>query len=248
MAITAGASSGVSASFSSQTSWTGSFSVGGVAANDWVLVVIAADNINTTDADHNEHGFSGEGLTWTKLGEYTNGEGGAALGVTVSAWLARNTTGSTIGTFDFTATFTSAVVDKCLTAYEFSAGAALALVPGSLQSNAWDSGLGFGSVSISGLPSAERLYVRALAREDNSTAQITPSTNFTALQVNRSRNNADAVIVRGEFRINTSTGETSNPSMAGVVGVVAGLFFALSEGEPNAGYNAGHRLLMCGGS
>jgi hypothetical protein len=226
---------GTGAEATSTSSWAPVLA-GNVLANDWVVVAVATDNINTTNADHSEHSLSGEGLTWTKLGEWTNGNGSAAAGCTVSAWLARNTTGATIGTFDLSLTFSSAIVDKALSAWKFSAGAGLSLVPGSLTFSATDGSQNYGSSTISGLPSGERLYFRALAKEANSTGQITPSSGFTAISTVRSRNNADAIIARGEFLIATSTGETSNPVHA-VTGDTVGLFFALSEGEPSAGGN-----------
>jgi hypothetical protein len=233
MAITSVGTAGTGAHFTSTTGWNAALS-GGVAANDWIVVVVAADNLGTTDADHAEHSLSGEGLTWTKAGEWTNGNGAGASGCTVSAWSARNTTGGTIGTLDIAVAFTNPVVDKAMSAWMFSAGAGLALVAGSLQSNAPDGSTNYGSSTISGLPSVERLYFRALAKEANSSGQITPSSGFTAISTVRSRNNADAIIARGEFIIATSTGETSNPVHA-VTGDTAGLFFALSEGEPSAG-------------
>jgi hypothetical protein len=237
MAITSIATGGNGAHATSSASWTLAMAAN-LLANDWVIVVFALDNIGTSDGDGGEHdGVTGEGLTWIKLGEHRNGEGSAAAGCTVSAWLARNTTGSTIGTLDIVLALSGgSVVDKAASAWKFSAGAALALVPGSLQVNAQDASTGYGSATISGLPSVERLYFRALAKEVNASGQITPSSGFTAIAAVRSRNNADAICVRGEFLIATSTGETSNPVHA-VSGDTAGLFFALSEGEPSAGGN-----------
>lgn len=233
MAITSVGTAGVVGHSTSTSSWSTALDVGSLAANDWIVFLVAADNITTTDGDSNDHTLTGESLTWVKLGEQTNGNGSAAAGVTLSLWMARNTTGSTIGTFDFTVTFASAVVDKCATAWKFGAGSTLAYVTGSRQYNTTDGSTGYGSVSISGLPSIERLYFRALAKEANASSQITVSTNFTALTTVRSRNHADAVLARGEFRINTSTGETSNPTHA-VSGDTVGIFVAISEGEPAA--------------
>lgn len=244
MTIASVGTAGIAVSIVSETSWASSFSIGGMGAGEYMVVVISSDNINTTDGDFNEHGFSGEGLAWFKLGEYTNGNGAAAAGCTVSAWVAHNP-GAAIGApFNFTATFTSAVVDKTASAWVFSSTTnLLGLTPVTLQSNATDGSTGFGSSVISGLPSVERLYFRALSKEANSTAQITASSGFTAITVTRSQNSADAMLVRGEFIIATSTGETSNPTFA-VSGDTAGLFFALSEGEPSAGYAPAHRALL----
>jgi len=66
------------------------------------------------------------------------------------------------------------------------------------------------------------------AKEANATTVLTPSTNFIVAGINRSRNNTLAIMVRGEYRINTSTGETSNPTCA-VSGDNAMYFVALFE-------------------
>jgi hypothetical protein len=237
MAITSVASGGNDADTASSTTWA--IVLGAtLLANEWVVLSISTDNSSATDGDNNEHQSltGGDGLTWTKLGEHTNANGAAAGGVTVSAWLARNTTGGTIGTLDTTLTMAAAVVDKCCIAWKFAAGVSLAYVTGTLQTSAVDGTNGYGGSTISGLPSVERLYFRALAKEANSSGAITVSSGFTTIGTIRSRNDALAVITRGEFKIATSTGEYSEPVHA-VVGDTAGLFFALSEGEPSAGGN-----------
>ena len=229
MAITAVASGGTAAHSTSSSTWTPALA-SNLAANDWLVVFFVTDNLGTTDGNNNEHlGITGEGLTWTKLGEYTNGNGAAAAGVTISAWLVRNTSGATIGTVDPSLTLSGAVVDKCCLAHKFAAGPDLALVASTLTPNATDASANYGSVTISGLSSAERLYFRALGKEANAIAELTPTSTFTALGTVRSRNNVDAVLARGEFKIATSTGETSNPTQS-TVGDTVGLFFALSEG------------------
>ena len=86
----------------------------------------------------------------------------------------------------------------------------------------------FGSAAISGLSSKERLYFRAIAKEANTLLTITPTTNFSTVGGGRSNNSVTAVLARGEYRINTSTGETSDPTFA-VSGDTAGVFVALEE-------------------
>jgi hypothetical protein len=217
-----------------------------VVADDWIVCILATDNIGTTDTDHAEHDVDGQGLTFYKLGEYTNGEGAAASGVTVSAWLARNTSGSTIGTFTFSIVFPSAIVEKCMTIYKFRAGPDLAAVVGTLQSSAGDGTAAYGSAVISGLDSGERLYIRAIGQEANSSSQITETAGFTAFSVSRSRNDPLAVLVRGEFLIVTDTGATSTP-IKPISGDWASLFVALSEGvTTSSGSRAGRMLLGVG--
>jgi hypothetical protein len=200
-----------------------------IEAGNVALIAIAANNVGTTDADHSEvTGLADDigGNTYTKLAEYTNGEGAAAAGITVSLWQCRVTNALT-DVATITATFGSAIVDKCGSVWEFTVGGALTQAAAAVP-NATDASNGFGSVQFSGLASASRLYFRALAKEVNSTTALTVSTGFTAITGTRSRNNAAAVCVRGEFIIATSTGETSNPTMA-VVGDTAGVFVALTD-------------------
>ena len=222
---------GTGAHSTSASSFTFATATNTLAAGDVGLLVVVADNLSTADGNNNEHtSVSGGAIEWTKLSEHTNANGAAAAGVTVSVWRAHATgtvnTGTTI-----TIDLSGAVVDKTCSFWKFTvaAGTTLAQQSGaSIVTNATDGANGFGSSAYSGLASAHRLYFRGLAKEANSTTQITPSTSFTAITARRSRNSAAAVLVRGEFRINTSTGETSNPTLA-VVGDTAGIFLALVE-------------------
>lgn len=235
MAIAALGTMGVAAGFASNTSGALTTATTALAAGDFGLMIVATDNINTgsTDANNNEHtSVTGGTGTWTKLGEWANNNGGAASGVTVSVWLFEASGTNAIGTV-FTINFSSALVEKAVTMYAFSKAAGTSIVLDTTASpnpitSAADASNDFASVSFSGLASVARLYFRGLGKEANSAIAITPSTNFTETGRTRSQNAASAVIVRGEFRINTSTGETSNPTLA-ASGDTAGLFLALIE-------------------
>jgi hypothetical protein len=191
------------------------------------ILVISSDNINTGDGDFSEvqSVVDTQSNQWEKVGEQTNGQGAAAGGVTCSVWMVRPTTQLTTGS-TITITFASAIVDKCASFWEFTVGAKLA-VKGSTP-NVTDGSNGFGSAQISSLPSQSYLFFRGLAKEANSTTNITVTTNYTAITAQRSRNNAAATLVRGEFRIVTATTETSNPTLA-VSGDTAAVFVALAE-------------------
>lgn len=199
------------------------------------ILVVAADNINNVDADNNEHlrvtdNAAGSLNQWRKLGEFTNGGGGAAAGGTVSLWACRIVTA--VATTDtITVIFASAIVDKTCTLHEFTTAAGKIVNLAQRANNETNGTTGFGSVSTSGLASKEYLHVRALMKEANSTTNITSTTNYTAMTGQRSRNNTAAVLVRGEFRINTTTSETSNPTLA-VTGDTVGVFAALEEIDP----------------
>ena len=233
MAITSGGTLGTGASSTSASSFTFNTATNTLASGDHGILIVSTDNRSTADGETNDHtSVTGATGTWTKLGEYTNTVGGAAGdGVCVSVWrfVASGTvnTGTTI-----TINLSGNATDKTCTFWKFTVGAGNTLVrQGGTTNpvyNTTDASNGFGSVSFSSLASANRLYLRGLGKEANTTTQITNSTNFTVITNNRSRNNASAVYVSGEFRINTPTGETSNPTLA-VTGDTAGVFVALYE-------------------
>lgn len=198
---------------------------------------VCTDNDGTVDSATNEHtSVTGGTGTWTKLGEYSNANGAALAGVTVSLWMfdATGTNSSgTVFTFNFS---TATPVDKAILGGKFtktSSSYSARAVPGSAaQTQAVDAAVDFGSSTISGLTSAEHLYFRAMGKEANTTTALTPTTNFTQQTLTRSRNNAAAVVVVSEYRINTSTGETSNPTLA-VSGDTASVFQAVEEYIPS---------------
>lgn len=230
MAIASGGTLGTGAHSTSASSFTFTTATNTLASGDTAVLVVSTDNLSTSDGQTSDHTTPSGGTgVWSKLGEYTNSPGGAAGdGVTVSAWLFRATgtvnTGTTI-----TVNLAGAVVDKSCAFWKYTVAAGKTLIASaSLQTSEVNGANGFGSSAFSGLSSLSRLYLRALAKEANSTTALTVSTNFTEITGTRSRNNSSAVIVRGEFRINTSTGETSNPTLA-VSGDSAGIFLALEE-------------------
>lgn len=237
MAFATGGTLGTGVSSTSAASFTLTTATNTLAAGDIGLLVVSTDNTATTDGDAGEHtSVSGGTGNWTKLGEFTNGNGAAAAGCTVSLWLFTATGAVAVGTV-VTMSLASAVVDKAASFWKFTVGAGntvqLSTDPASNPlTNATDGAAGYGSLAFSGLPSKERLYFRGLSKEANSTTQITPSTGFTAITAARSRNSTLAMTVRGEFRINTSTGETSNPTLA-VTGDTSSVFVALEEVTPS---------------
>jgi hypothetical protein len=233
MAIASGGTLGTGASSTSSTNFTLTTATNILAAGDCALLVVSTDNSGTTDGNNNEHtSVTGGTGTWIKLGEWANANGAAGGGSTVSLWLFVASGSMATGTV-ITMNSSATITDKCASFWKFTVAAGatlrLSLDPTTNPSNNdTDGAVGFGSVSFSALASKARLYFRALAKEANSTTAITPSTNFTAITNTRSRNNALAQMVQGEFRINTSTGETSNPTLA-ITGDTAGLFAAIEE-------------------
>lgn len=216
-------------------------------AGNYGLIGISFDNTATTDGFFNEitSVVDSAGNTYTRVpadGEFINGQTAAAAGAGAGLWMTKATSTLVLGG-TVTITFSNTIVDKCCWGHEFTVGAGNTLaLSTAVVGNATDGANGFGSLAFTGLPSLSRLWIRPLAKEANSTVNISVSTGFTATGFTRSRNNASAVIVRGEFRINASTGETSNPTLA-VLGDTASVFAALEEVAPPAG-NRRRRVLM----
>ena len=148
---------------------------------------------------------------------------------TTSVWFSRITTQLTTGS-TITATFDSSVAEKCVGAWEFSVASGYTVALAQETENT-GTGSGFGSLANGSLASGARLYFRACGKNANSTTTLTATASpaFTSLGWTiRSRNNAAARVLRGEFRIETSTGATSNPTFA-VTGNYATTFVALNE-------------------
>ena len=225
--------SGANATSSTNFSFNASPAATISGTNRFAILVVACDNTTTTDATSNDVTTvtNTRGGTWTKLAEFTNGNGAAAAGVTTAAFLYDPGAAGELRSGDpVTINFDSARVEKTASLWVFSKAAGVPIVQNATAiTNGVDAANGFGSVAFTGLPSLERLYFRALGKEANSTTQITPSTSFTAITANRSSATANAILVRGEFRVVTATAQTSNPTLA-QTGDTAGIFLALVEG------------------
>lgn len=208
---------------------------------------IALDNITATDGDNNEvTSVAGGDGTWEKLGEYTNSQGAGAAGVTVATWLFTPSSSNASGTV-ITITLASSRTQKiaALEKWNVGAGSSLRQTTGAAPVvSQVDAGGGFGSSSFSGLTDGERLYLRVLGAEMSTTASVSATAGFTALSTFRS-STSSPISLLGEFRVNTSTGETSNPAFTPTADK-AGIFFALEEysvgggGSPITGSASGN--------
>jgi len=221
----AGAGNGSSSStlaFSPIVTWT---------AGNLFLLCIVFDNVSTTVSNSNDctgvtDNTAGGGNTWSKAHERTQSNGAAADGVTVAVFYSKLT--NNITTSDtITVQFSASVTDKISVAAEFTIGGTPSLETTKDQHSL--AGNGYGSNVIGSLSSIERLYAMYGGKESNSVNALDAlSTSFSALSNARSRNNAAAVRTSGEYRINTSTGETSNPTHT-ISADTASVFIAISE-------------------
>lgn len=242
MAITGVGTLGTGTSSLSSSSLLFTTATNSLAAGDYGILTVVTDNIATADGETNTHtSVSGGTGTWSKIGEYTNSPGGvAADGVTTSLWLFASSGTNGTGT-GIAVNLSANCQDKVGSFYKFTVASGTTLAVGTGFTNPIVNEVtasnGFGSVAFSGLTNQEWLFFRGLGKEANSTTALTVSSGFTAITNQRSRNNAAAVGVWGEFDVATSTGLTSNPTLA-VSGDTAGVYAALYEAGGNVSLDA----------
>lgn len=195
---------------------------------------VVGDNIETTDgASTNITVTDSGGNTWSRLIEITRDVGGiAGNGVVVGIFKTRPSTqianGGTI-----TATFSSTITSKVIICHEASATAALALPASGGTGNAGSDNGDVQNIALSGLASLSRLYVRLEGAQNNNVTScwsaVSTSFTATATAVANSGSSATSIIGCMEYRINTSTGETSAPAAAGANITRHGVMVGLQE-------------------
>lgn len=206
-----------------------------IGADNYVLLVINRDNDSTTDGDNGEvTGVTDtQGNTWTKLKEMTNGQGAAAAGAMISVWGCRPS--GTYGTTQATVTFGAARNALACYFIAIPIGAGNSMQLDGTQSVAIDAAIGFGSQTISGLASAQRAYISACCKEGNATTAIVATLGWTSFgltgQNGPTITATNHIMYRSEYKVATSTGETSNPTWA-TSGDAASVMLALSETTP----------------
>ncbi len=202
-----------------------------IPSGSYVVLMINRDNNTTSDGDNSEvtSVTDTQGNTWTKLKEMTNGQGAAAAGAMVSVWGCYPS--GTYGTTTATATF--AVGQSALALLFFAVPVGAALGVDGTASKAIDASTGFGSLSITGLPSKERVWLRFCCKEGNGTTAITATSGWTSFGITAQNGPGitatNHIMYRAEYKVATSTGETSNPTW-GTSGDAASVLIALSEG------------------
>jgi len=183
-------------------------------AGELGVLVIACDNLDGGDGDFNvvQSVTDSAGNTWQKAAEFTNGQGSAAAGATVSVWYTVATT-TLPTTGSITVTFRSALTAKAAIGQAYSIDAASVAVEATVGGA--DDGRDPSPLSVSSLPSREYLFVRAIASESSSTTALTPSTGFTAWHqaVTSGGGSASNMGARAERRIATDTSAWSDPTL-----------------------------------
>lgn len=209
MAFAAVGSLGSSFEKVSDTSF--SITVGATAEVGNVVVVFAAcDNIGTTEAESDELTISDSaGNTWSKK-EYRFSAGAAGDGVTgIIAW-SKLTSQLTSGAGTITVTASSAITTKLLAAYEFTMGSGTL----TLETQLFDGAAASDpiSMSFSGLPSREYLFISGVFSEGGTTH--TTDADYTEIFDTETTGGSVAsnTALLGAYRIATETGNTIDHS------------------------------------
>jgi hypothetical protein len=186
----------------------------GASAGNLAVAIIGKDNAATSDGNTNEvtSGQDTKGNVWLPAREFCNAQGAANAGVTVAVYYSVLTSALVASVDTITFNFSDTRTAKGFTVNEFSIGAGNTVAVESAIDLAND-GADPGSMTLSGLPSREYLFIRALAHE-NPGATLTRTTNYGAMSSGSTSGGSGVtnISATGEYRILTGTGDTSDPT------------------------------------
>lgn len=184
------------------------------AVGNVIVAVVATDNTQTTDGNTSEVSSITDprGNTWTKAREFCNGQGLANAGAVVAVFYCKVTT--QIENADtITVTLANTHTAKAFTADLFTVNGTISVAGTADLAN---DGADPGSMTISSLASKEYLFVRGIASESNTATALTPTSSYTSFgaeQIGDTGTSATSMACRGEWRILTGTGDTSDPTL-----------------------------------
>lgn len=179
------------------------------------VVFIAADNVDTSSGPTSlvSSVVDSAGNTWTKITEYTNGQGSAGAGIMGAAWYTKATiqlaSGGTI-----TITFASAITAKAASAWEYSMDTSKVIAVDGINDTAVNND-DPPSKTVTGSNSGEHIWIRVLAAETEDPG-MTVSGTWTGITRNQTTGGVDTTnaAIKGEFIIGSGvTSPASNPSI-----------------------------------
>ncbi len=191
-----------------------------------VLFAVACDNLDGGDGDFGVVSSVTDtaGHTWTKIVEYTNGQGAAGAGVTLSLWY---TIPPKPASFSVTANFRAAVTAKVGATYQLKINRIDPVNIAAIQTRV-DDGVDAGPLTLSGLENDWYYFLRFTALEGVS--GVTPTADWTeALDFSTSGGTSDTnIALHTEVRGLTTTSATSDPTTAAADSVSALIAIRLS--------------------
>ena len=216
-----------------------------IEAGNVAVVVCAGDNVSTSDGNTNDHSAASDskGNTYTKAYEWTEGTGGAAGGATVSLHFSKLTATLITGTDTITCNYGSSLTDRVIDLVaEFTIGAGnVVSIVGTPQGEASNGG-DAGALTISGLTSAQYLFVRGVATESNAATSMTATASYSlpifpsdGCDNTGGGGEASDMGACSEYRILTGTGDTSDPTLVDITNDNASVYVALQESAPPSG-------------
>lgn len=203
------------------------------AIDDLAVIIVAVDNNQTTDGDEGAvSSITVGGQTFTKLVEFTNGQGAASGGATVHIAMLVLTSAIAIGS-TVTISFTNATSRDASAASlsyftrDASKNVQLAATPTTLANDAATTP---GSLNCT-TPNIACLRIRATATEWGTTTNWTKTSAFTAALASNGDGTASSsgMSIRGEYLISTSTGQASAPTITLSSSNHASAYIALQE-------------------
>jgi hypothetical protein len=185
------------------------------------VCVLATDNIGTASGDNDDHTSvtDSDGNTWTQRAEMTNA-GNANASCTVSVW-------TTVAGADLAApdtirfNFASAVTAKSVECREFTKGAGNVVSVVGTTTTDEANNTDVQSLASASVSSGSYLFFRGICWEgDADTTGMTATTDFTSCGYTSTDGGGESgnMGVSCEYRIVTSTQQTSDPTMTGDAG------------------------------
>src|SRR2546430_1950885 len=229
---------------SSSNSWTFATGFGNpLDAGHLGVLTLATDNREQSNGNPNgpQSITDAAGNTWTKAREFTNAQGAAAAGVTVSIWYTKAS--STLASpANITVNFSGLITAKVASCEEFTMGDSVTVEAGG--DVAATNTTSPGSITLSGLSNTSHLWIRATGREFPPGVWTGSGANFTQFWGigTSGGSNATNIDIRSEALIAAWTSLTTNPS-AGTTTDWASTMVALSvvcNAASNPDHGAGH--------
>lgn len=204
-----------------------------VSVDGVLVVIIATDNIGTTDGDLGDivSVTDSQNNVYTKASQFTNGNGNPAVGATTGIYFSKITTA--LATTDaVTVTFNGSPVSKAVMLHEFSIGTGKVVAVAGTPATQSGTAAQAVSMTISGLVSGEYLWLGGLAVEGPSGDAFTQDTQYSGMTRAGTSGGlaASNMTVDDGFRIFTGTTDTYNgTTMLGSARDFAGVYVALEE-------------------
>lgn len=196
---------------------TGSIEAGvTIEAGNVLIVAAATDNATTTDTLSTDLSVSDtQSNAYTRACEYTNGNGSAEAGVTTAIFYSKLTTQLSNAASDtITLSSTSSTIHaKTFVAAEFTITAGTTVSVAGSCATMPDDGVDPSAVTISGLTSAEYLWVHNLGAEGPNSDAYTYDADYSAIgsdtiQGSSGGSQSSNAHTRGRYRIFTGTTDT----------------------------------------